>query len=266
MVRTLQELLGPSIVEFFSEEEQKLDDKRSLRSLIHKITSISLEALDGAPRSHFSANERLRWKCARVTKREEEGAYSLQGILDVELALVNGGGAAGAFGRLRDEINMLEKCTQDMYSTDPRDDKKCIEETKGGLSAASYRWILYNTTFQHWQQEPHTRLLWFKDDPGKGKTMLLCGIISELHSSLPKNALLSYFFCQATDSRINNPTAVLRGLLSDIANTIKKSDMNLPELQNWYSLPPLSRPPGTLICGGPPSWLISLGGKMPLHK
>ncbi|KAK3615163.1 hypothetical protein LTR56_026762 [Elasticomyces elasticus] len=55
--------------------------------------------------------------------------------------------------------------------------------------------------------------LWVKGEPGKGKTMLLCGIINELQSSLSKNALLSYFFCQATDSRINNPTAVLRGLL-----------------------------------------------------
>ncbi|KAF1938340.1 hypothetical protein EJ02DRAFT_354742, partial [Clathrospora elynae] len=57
------------------------------------------------------------------------------------------------------------------------------------------------------------RLLWVKGDPGKGKTMLLCGIINKLHSSLPRTGLLSYFFCQATDSRINSATAVLRGLL-----------------------------------------------------
>ena len=43
--------------------------------------------------------------------------------------------------------------------------------------------------------------------------MLLCGIINELHKSIGKTALLSYFFCQATDSRINNATAVLRGLI-----------------------------------------------------
>jgi hypothetical protein len=43
--------------------------------------------------------------------------------------------------------------------------------------------------------------------------MLLCGIIDELQKSLPASALLSYFFCQATDSRINSATAVLRGLL-----------------------------------------------------
>ena len=43
--------------------------------------------------------------------------------------------------------------------------------------------------------------------------MLLCGIIDELQSPLPKTARLAYFFCQATDSRVNSATAVLRGLL-----------------------------------------------------
>lgn len=43
--------------------------------------------------------------------------------------------------------------------------------------------------------------------------MLLCGITNELQSLMPQTALLSYFFCQATDLRINNATAVLRGLL-----------------------------------------------------
>jgi hypothetical protein len=43
--------------------------------------------------------------------------------------------------------------------------------------------------------------------------MLLCGIINELSKSVAKTALLSYFFCQATDTRINNTTAVLQGLV-----------------------------------------------------
>jgi hypothetical protein len=43
--------------------------------------------------------------------------------------------------------------------------------------------------------------------------MLLCGIINELNRSIAKTDLLSYFFYQATDSRINNATAALRGLV-----------------------------------------------------
>jgi hypothetical protein len=210
---TLQELLAPSTVEFFSQEWKKLGDKTSLKLLIKKITGIPYEALDGAPLSQFSVDERLRWKGDRQTKREEDAWYSLLGIFDVEIAPAYSEGAANAFKRLKDEIDKLQTCIRDIRYTDPSDDKKRIEDTKGGLLADSYRWVLDNTTFQQWQQKPNSRLLWVKGDPGKGKTMLLCGIINELQNSMPKSALLSYFFCQATDARINSATAVLRGLL-----------------------------------------------------
>ena len=105
------------------------------------------------------------------------------------------------------------QCLKDLRSTDPRDDKKRIEETKGGLLEGSYRWILEQSDFQQWRDDRQSRLLWIKGDPGKGKTMLLCGIVNELKKSMAKTDLLSYFFCQATDSRINNATAVLRGLV-----------------------------------------------------
>lgn len=42
--------------------------------------------------------------------------------------------------------------------------------------------------------------------------MLLCGIIDMLKNTAP-SANISFFFCQATDHRINNATAVLRGLI-----------------------------------------------------
>jgi hypothetical protein len=43
--------------------------------------------------------------------------------------------------------------------------------------------------------------------------MLLCGVINELQSSMPRSAFLSYFFCQVTDIGTNSATAVLQGLL-----------------------------------------------------
>ncbi|KAH9210932.1 hypothetical protein DL95DRAFT_306965 [Leptodontidium sp. 2 PMI_412] len=210
---TLQELLAPSLVEFFSCQGKKLGDKISLRQQIHEITSIPSLALEGTPLSQFSISERLRWKGDRETTRDEDGWYSLSGIFYVEIAPAYSEGAASAFKRLKEEIDKQERCVQDVRHTDPRDDKKRIEDAKGGLLADSYRWVLNNTTFRQWQQDPHNQLLWINGDPGKGKTMLLCGIIDELHSSMPRTALLSYFFCQETDSRINSATAVLRGIL-----------------------------------------------------
>ena len=106
-----------------------------------------------------------------------------------------------------------QTCLQDLRTTDPRDDKKRIEETKGGLLEDSYRWILGNADFRQWRDDQQSRLLWIKGDPGKGKTMLICGIIDELKKSTADAGLLSFFFCQGTDSRINNATAVLRGLI-----------------------------------------------------
>jgi hypothetical protein len=171
---TFQELLALSTVEFFSEEWKMLGNKVSLKLIIREITNIPHEALDGTPLSKFSVNERLQWTEGRVTTHEEDGAYSLQGILDVDLAPVYREAAVRAYRRLHDEIHKLQGCIQDIRHTDPRDDKKRIEETKGGLLAESYRWILDNTSFQRWRQDPHSPLLWVKGDPGKGKTMLLC--------------------------------------------------------------------------------------------
>ncbi|KAH7398612.1 hypothetical protein BKA66DRAFT_407517 [Pyrenochaeta sp. MPI-SDFR-AT-0127] len=210
---TLQELLAPHSVEFFSQERKRLGDKRSLTQQIHEITGIPASALQGASLSQFAVKERLSWIGQRQTKLEEDKAYSLQGIFDVYIAPIYKEGTARAFQRLMDEIDKLEKCIQDLRLTDPRDDKRRIEDTKGGLMEDSYRWILENPDFQQWHDSEHRRLLWIKGDPGKGKTMLLCGIINELKKSIPKTDLLSYFYCQATDSRINSATTVLRGLL-----------------------------------------------------
>ncbi|KAK3947846.1 NACHT domain-containing protein [Pseudoneurospora amorphoporcata] len=109
-----------------------------------------------------------------------------------------------------------QECLKHLRLTDPRDDKVRIERTKGGLLQDSYRWVLNNADFQQWRDDSQHRLLWIKGDPGKGKTMLLCGIINELDQGNTANARhcnVAYFFCQATDSRINNVTAVLRGLI-----------------------------------------------------
>lgn len=120
-----------------------------------------------------------------------------------------------AKGRYKMDEKDLE-CVKALQTTDPWFDKKRIEETKGGLLKDSYLWILDNADFQRWRDEEASRLLWIRGDPSKGKTMLLSGIIDELHHAAGNNdpsALLSFFFCQATDARINHATAVLRGLI-----------------------------------------------------
>jgi hypothetical protein len=47
--------------------------------------------------------------------------------------------------------------------------------------------------------------------------MLLCSIADKLQKSA-KSVILSYFFCQATDSQINHATAVIQGLIYLLAD------------------------------------------------
>ncbi|KAF2198480.1 HET-domain-containing protein, partial [Delitschia confertaspora ATCC 74209] len=223
---TLQELIAPKSVQFFSKKGKWLGDKQSLEQTLVEVTGIPPEALRGCPPSNFSVEERMSWAALRQTKREEDAAYSLLGIFGVFIPLIYGEGRESAFRRLQREIKMEEadlipqslakedqECIKSLHITDPSDDKKRIEDTKGGLLDSSYNWILDNAEFRQWQDDEQSRMLWIKGDPGKGKTMLLCGIVNELKKSMAKMDLLSYFFCQATDSRINNATAVIRGLI-----------------------------------------------------
>ncbi len=215
---TLQELIAPISVDFFCQESKRIGSKSSLKQQIHEITGIPKPALEGAYLSQFNDKERFSWIQPRQTTVEEDKAYSLLGIFDVQMPLRYGEGMANAFKRLEEEIDRFNKCLQDLRLSDPRDDKARIEDTKGGLLEGSYHWVLETSDFQQWRNNPQTWLLWIKGDPGKGKTMLLCGIINELKKSIPKSTLLSYFFCQATNSRINHATAVLRGLIYLLVN------------------------------------------------
>ncbi|KAI1176829.1 hypothetical protein F4777DRAFT_233745 [Nemania sp. FL0916] len=65
--------------------------------------------------------------------------------------------------------------------------------------------------------------------------MLLCGIVNELtelKKTILKECHLSYFFCQDTDSRLNNAAAVLRGLVYRLAT---ESPSLRKRLQEKYS-------------------------------
>lgn len=76
---TLQELLAPSIVQFFDANGRFLGSKETLREEIHQITHISIEALSGVPLSRFTSKEVMSWAEGRVTTRQEDAAYCMLG-------------------------------------------------------------------------------------------------------------------------------------------------------------------------------------------
>jgi Heterokaryon incompatibility protein (HET) len=101
---TLQELLAPRSVEFFSRDSQRLGSKDSLQQQIHEITGVAVKALQGHL-SQFSDNERRIWAAKRETTIEEDQVYCLLGIFDVYLPLIYGEGKKNASRRLQDEID-----------------------------------------------------------------------------------------------------------------------------------------------------------------
>jgi hypothetical protein len=102
---TLQELLAPRSVEFFSQDGSRLGDKHSLEQQIHGITGIPTSALRGAPLSQFGTSEKFDWAKNRCTTREEDWAYSLLGIFEISMPVIYGEGRANAVRRLTKEVN-----------------------------------------------------------------------------------------------------------------------------------------------------------------
>jgi hypothetical protein len=102
---TLQELLAPASVEFFSKQGHHLGDKSTLEQQIHEITKIPIKAIQGGDLSHFTVDERISWAEGRQTKYEEDKAYSLQGILDIYILPNYGETKENALIRLREEIS-----------------------------------------------------------------------------------------------------------------------------------------------------------------
>jgi hypothetical protein len=100
---TLQELIAPKFVDFYSRNQVLLGDKIKLEQHITKITGISKEALHGHL-DDFTIDERFLWAEKRETTEPEDKAYCLLGIFNISLPLIYGEGQQNAMKRLRREI------------------------------------------------------------------------------------------------------------------------------------------------------------------
>jgi hypothetical protein len=97
---TLQELLAPETVEFFSQDGVDLGDKNSLEQQIAQSTGIPIAYLRGRSLSRLAPKEVFKWVEQRKTLKEEDKAYCLLGIFDVSMLLDYGEGQKKAFSRL----------------------------------------------------------------------------------------------------------------------------------------------------------------------
>ncbi|EQB58917.1 hypothetical protein CGLO_00761 [Colletotrichum gloeosporioides Cg-14] len=101
---TLQELLAPGRVEFYSGGRWRLIATRAeLGAVITSATTIESDYLNNRPLHTASVAQRMSWASRRQTTRVEDTAYSLLGIFGVNMPLIYGEGDR-AFQRLQEAV------------------------------------------------------------------------------------------------------------------------------------------------------------------
>ena len=101
---TLQELLAPSEVIFYSQNWSKLGSKITLHKALSKMTGIDEDFLTGKRSIEVaSIAKKMSWAARRQTTRPEDIAYCLMGIFLVNMPMLYGEGDK-AFLRLQEEI------------------------------------------------------------------------------------------------------------------------------------------------------------------
>ena len=101
---TLQEMIAPRDLRFFNKDWHPIGDKRSLAPILQDITGVPQDILkEGLSSNRPCVAQIMSWAANRTTTRVEDKAYSLMGLLDVNMPMLYGEGKK-AFHRLQLEI------------------------------------------------------------------------------------------------------------------------------------------------------------------
>jgi hypothetical protein len=112
---TLQELIAPKEVVFYSTDWSPIASKGDLASSIFQATGIDESILKNSGYLHsVSVAKRMSWAAKRETTREEDIAYCLLGLFGVSMPLLYGEGSK-SFLRLQQEI-MKESSDQSLFA------------------------------------------------------------------------------------------------------------------------------------------------------
>ncbi|KAF2625511.1 hypothetical protein BU25DRAFT_371926, partial [Macroventuria anomochaeta] len=249
---TLQELLAPKLVEFFSVEGKRLGDRESLKQTIHEITEIPVEALSGSSLFKFSVAERLSWTANRETTRKEDGAYCLLGIFGTHLPLIYGEGKEKALKRLRREIqesreDELSAAVVKNNNSRSRDQEARLGKIREWLAApdpsTNYHkalkqrqadtglWLLEGEKFIRWKTGAMSRL-WLYGIPGCGKTVLSSTVVENLlqHCHDDLGTVTVYFYFDFNDAQKQDAELMVRSLLCQLLQQLTTIPRSLDTL------------------------------------
>ncbi|KAK5189284.1 hypothetical protein LTS03_011644 [Exophiala xenobiotica] len=233
---TLQELLAPKRVGFYSRDRVFLGDKDTLKHVIHEITGIPIAALHGSPLADFTPEERMRWF---FSPRDETTGRS--GIL--------------TYGR------RLEGIWQSIVASDSRDvvrdtgptstptaEATLLDRRKTMLASLGFeqmdsrrstirtaysttcQWLLRHPDYLDWidpqKIHEHCGFLWINGKPGAGKSTLVKFAHASADRARPESEIiLSFFFNARGDELEKSTVGMYRALLFQLLTT-------MPDLQD----------------------------------
>ena len=115
---TLQELIAPDDVRFFNKDWRPIGDKRKHSTTLQDITRVPQNILiNGFSLTRPCVAQIMSWAADRKTSRVEDKAYSLMGLLGVNMPMLYGEGKV-AFQRLQLEIIRMSN-DQSIFAWDP---------------------------------------------------------------------------------------------------------------------------------------------------
>ncbi|KAH8781059.1 heterokaryon incompatibility protein-domain-containing protein [Diaporthe sp. PMI_573] len=222
---TLQELIAPVSVEFFSREGVRLGTRKSLEHDIQDITGLPLTVLRGNPPSDFSISERLAWAEKRETARKEDRVYSLLGLIGIHMPLIYGEGELNALTRLWKETGDSFDATTKQSLVEQLYFAK-IDERLTSLTTAqgkTCRWFLAKPEYKAWseviKQPDDGGFLWIKGNPGTGKSTLMKLLFEKAKLRTkddPSQIMLSFFFLARGTIEEKSTIGLYRSLLHQL--------------------------------------------------
>jgi hypothetical protein len=170
---TLQELLAPRDIIFFGARWAKIGRKVELKGILEQVTGIPGTVLDQSKfLDQVSVADRMNWAANRQTCREEDVAYCLMGIFDVNMPMMYGEGRK-AFIRLQEEII---KQTQD-------DSIFAWRASQQSASEAPYRGLLASSPKEFASEDSitpfYTSMAGATTILGNGRVSLSCALYQD---------------------------------------------------------------------------------------
>jgi hypothetical protein len=197
-----------------------------LEQTLHEITEIAIEALRGRPLSWFGVDERFSWAKERTTTREEDAAYCLLGIFDIQMPLLYAEGRERALKRLSREIREHA----DHQDLSLKEEQKRIlldslrfyqidarQMTIKNAHAKTCKWLLKKSEYLDWldadRLKDHYGFLYLRGKPGIGKSTLMKFALTNARKTMKGKVVIGFFFNARGEAMEKSTVGTYRSLL-----------------------------------------------------